>query len=105
MPRSFSLQREVMPTLDGAEQAEILLPLPMPANAAQNRDHEDYNIIGKLKPGVPYSMRRPKWIPSPRGCATLVVDRDVRAAITDGSQFGRSVTAERTVPRIAGPSA
>ncbi len=52
MPRSFSLPREVMPTLDGAEQAEILLPLPLPADAAQNRDHEDYNIIGKLKPGV-----------------------------------------------------
>lgn len=52
MPRSFSLPREVMPTLDGAEQAEILLPLPLPANATQNRDHEDYNIVGKLKPGV-----------------------------------------------------
>jgi predicted permease len=52
MPRSFSLPREVMPTLDGAEQAEILLPLPLAANAAQNRDHEDYNILGKLKPGV-----------------------------------------------------
>ena len=52
MPRSFSLPREVMPTLDGAEQAEVLLPLPLPADAAQNRDHEDYNIIGKLKPGV-----------------------------------------------------
>src|ERR1700760_554620 len=52
MPRSFSLPREVMPTLDGAEQAEILLPLTLPANAAQNRDHEDYNILGKLKPGV-----------------------------------------------------
>ena len=52
MPHSFSLPREVLPTLDGAEQADILLPLPMPADAAQNRDHEDYNIIGKLKPGV-----------------------------------------------------
>ncbi len=52
MPRSFSLAREVMPTVDGAEQAEILLPLPLPANAAQNRDHEDYNIVAKLKPGV-----------------------------------------------------
>ena len=52
MPRWFSLSREVMPTLDGAEQAEILLPLPLPASAAQNRDHEDYNILAKLKPGV-----------------------------------------------------
>ena len=52
LPRSFSLPREVMPTLDGAEQAEILLPLPLGPEAAQNRDHEDYNIIGKLRPGV-----------------------------------------------------
>jgi len=52
MPRSFALPREVMPTLGGAEEAEVLLPLPLPDNAAQNRDHEDYNIIGKLRPGV-----------------------------------------------------
>jgi predicted permease len=52
MPQNFSLPREVLPTLDGAEQADILVPLPLPADAAQNRDHEDYNIMGKLKPGV-----------------------------------------------------
>ena len=52
MPPGFSLPREVLPTLGGAEQADILLPLPLPAEAAQNRDHEDYNIMGKLKPGV-----------------------------------------------------
>jgi predicted permease len=52
MPPSFSLPREVLPTLGGAEQADILLPLPLPADAAQNRDHEDYNILGKLKPGI-----------------------------------------------------
>jgi predicted permease len=52
LPRSFSLPREVMPTLDGAEQAEVLLPLPLAGDAAQMRDHEDYNIVGKLKPGV-----------------------------------------------------
>ena len=52
MSRAFSLPREVLPTLDGAEQADILLPLPLPLDAAQNRDHEDYNIMGKLRPGV-----------------------------------------------------
>jgi len=52
MPQGFSLPREVMPTLDGAEQADILVPLPLGPNAAQARGHEDYNIIGKLKPGV-----------------------------------------------------
>jgi predicted permease len=52
LPKSFSLPREVMPTLDGAEQADILLPLPLPPDAARIRDHEDYNIIAKLRPGV-----------------------------------------------------
>ncbi len=52
LPASFSLPREVMPTLGGAEEAEILLPLPLAANAAELRNREDYNIIGRLKPGV-----------------------------------------------------
>ena len=58
MPQSFALPREVLPTLDGAEQAEILLPLPMALNAAQVRGHEDYNIIGKLKSGVSLEQAR-----------------------------------------------
>jgi predicted permease len=53
LPQDFSLPQEVLPLLDGTEQAEIFLPLPLaPAAASQVRDHEDYNIIGKLKPGV-----------------------------------------------------
>ena len=51
-PKTFALPREVLPTLDGAEQADILLPLPLAADAARVREHEDYNIIAKLKPGV-----------------------------------------------------
>ncbi len=52
LPARFDLPRDVMPTLGGAEHAEVLLPLPLAANAAQIRNREDYNIIGKLKPGV-----------------------------------------------------
>jgi predicted permease len=52
LPETFSLPREVMPTLYGAEQSEIILPLPMPPKAAEIRTHEDYNIVGRLKPGV-----------------------------------------------------
>ena len=52
LPQSFSLPREVLPTLYGTEQAEIFLPLPLAADAAQHRTNEDYNIVGKLKPGV-----------------------------------------------------
>ncbi len=53
LPQSFSLPQEVLPLLDGTEQAEIFLPLPLtPAAASLVRDHEDYNIVGKLKPDV-----------------------------------------------------
>jgi predicted permease len=58
MPRSFALPREVLPTLDGAEQSEILLPLPLTPNAAQVRGHEDYNVLGKLRVGVPLEQAR-----------------------------------------------
>ena len=52
LPARFDLPREVMPTLGGAEHAEVLLPLPLAADAARIRNREDYNIIGRLKPGV-----------------------------------------------------
>src|SRR6516162_6149944 len=53
LPQSFTLSQEVLPLLYGTDQAEIFLPLPLaPAVASQVRDHEDYNIVGKLKPGV-----------------------------------------------------
>ena len=52
MPRSFSLRREVMPTLGVAADAEVLLPLPLGPKAPQIRGREDYNILAKLKPGV-----------------------------------------------------
>jgi predicted permease len=52
LPQRFSLPREVLPLLDGTEQAEIFLPLPLASAASQVRTHEDYNIVGKLKPEV-----------------------------------------------------
>jgi predicted permease len=52
MPASFSLNKEVMPAVNGIENADILLPLPMPDSARSNRGNEDYNIFAKLKPGI-----------------------------------------------------
>src|SRR6185503_13440350 len=52
LPETFRLPREVMPTLGVAEDGEIFLPLPLPPAAPTTRTREDYNIIGKLKPGV-----------------------------------------------------
>jgi predicted permease len=58
MPKSFSLPREVLPTLDGAEQGDLLIPMPLPPTAADMRSHEDFNIIGKLRPGVSLQQAR-----------------------------------------------
>jgi len=52
LPRSFSLPREVMPTLGVVEDAEVVLPLPLAANAASVRNREDYNVIATLAPGA-----------------------------------------------------
>jgi len=52
LPKSFSLPHEVLPTLYGPEQPDIFLPFPLGPQAAGVRTHEDYNIVGKLKPGV-----------------------------------------------------
>ncbi|HXO38447.1 MAG TPA: ABC transporter permease, partial [Candidatus Acidoferrum sp.] len=58
LPKNFSLPREVMPTLDGAEQSDLLLPMPQIPNFAEDRGHEDYNIIAKLRPGVTVEQAR-----------------------------------------------
>ena len=52
LPKSFSLPREVLPTLDSAERSDLLLPMPQFPTFATDRGFEDYNIVGKLKPGV-----------------------------------------------------
>jgi predicted permease len=52
LPASFSLRREVMPTLGGARDAEIVIPLSLSAEAPTVRTAEDYNILAKLKAGV-----------------------------------------------------
>ena len=52
LPKSFSLPHEVLPTLYGPEQPDVFLPFPLGPKAAGIRTHEDYNILGKLKPGV-----------------------------------------------------
>ena len=52
LPASFSLPRDVLPLLYGGEVTEIVLPLPLSDAAPRTRNREDYNIVGKLRPGV-----------------------------------------------------
>jgi predicted permease len=58
LPASFTLPREVMPTLGVVDDAEVVLPLPLAANAAEVRNREDYNVIATLKPGATIARAR-----------------------------------------------
>ena len=51
LPESFSLPREVLPTVGIAADADLLIPFPLAPNAAEARNREDFNIFGRLKPG------------------------------------------------------
>jgi predicted permease len=51
LPESFSLPHEVLPTLGIAADADLVIPLPLVPPAAQARNREDYNVVGRLKAG------------------------------------------------------
>ncbi|HXD32322.1 MAG TPA: ABC transporter permease [Pyrinomonadaceae bacterium] len=52
MAADFSLNREIMPTVNRIGNADLLLPLPMSEKLRSTRTNEDYNIFGKLKAGT-----------------------------------------------------
>jgi predicted permease len=52
MPSDFLLNKEVMPTVGGVEQAEMLLPLPLSEEEMSAQGDENYNVMARLKPGV-----------------------------------------------------
>ncbi len=52
LPVGFELTRQVMPTVNAIERADIFLPLPLSEAARANRANEDFNILARLKPGI-----------------------------------------------------
>lgn len=52
LPQSSPLPHEDLPTLYGADRTDVLLSFPLPEGFSSIRTHEDYNIIGKLRPGI-----------------------------------------------------
>jgi len=52
LPRDFLLNHEVMPTAATLAKIEVLLPLPLGADAVKQRGNENFNLMARLKPGV-----------------------------------------------------
>ena len=48
----FLLNHEVMATVGSIDKADIILPLPLGADAVNRRGDENYNLMGRLKRGV-----------------------------------------------------
>jgi putative ABC transport system permease protein len=48
----FMLNAEVMPTVASITRMDLFLPLQMPADWVNRRGDENYNLMGRLKPGV-----------------------------------------------------
>lgn len=52
LQNGFVLTSEVMPSETPMDKMDIFAPLPLAANAVNNRGDENYNIVARLKPGV-----------------------------------------------------
>jgi len=52
MAADFVFNKEVMPAVNGIQNVDLLLPLPLNETARSNRGGEDFNVFAKLKPGV-----------------------------------------------------
>jgi predicted permease len=52
LPKDFSLDYEVMPTVGGRVRPELFLPLPLSAERMNHHGDENYNVLARLKPGA-----------------------------------------------------
>jgi predicted permease len=52
MPKDFSLDYEVMPTVGGMVRPELFLPLPLSAERMNHHGDENYNVLARLKRGT-----------------------------------------------------
>jgi predicted permease len=52
LPKGFSLDYEVMPTVGGMVRPELFLPLPLSAERMNHHGDENYNVLARLKPGA-----------------------------------------------------
>ncbi len=54
----FLLNAEIMPTVASIRQMDVIVPLPLGADAVSRRGDENYNLMARLKPGVTMTQAR-----------------------------------------------
>jgi predicted permease len=58
LQRDFVINSDVMPSEEPMDKLDVFLPLPLAADAEQNRGDENYNILVRLKPGISVQQAR-----------------------------------------------
>ena len=48
----FLMNAEIMPTVASIQQMDVFVPLPLAADAVNDRGNENFNLMARLKPGV-----------------------------------------------------
>jgi predicted permease len=56
MPKDFSLGKEMTATVGNIERIDIMLPLPITVEMANDHESWSFNVMGRLKPGVTLSQ-------------------------------------------------
>ena len=52
MPPNCDLNNETLPAYRPVDDLDVLMPLPLPATAERDLDHEDYTVLARMRPGV-----------------------------------------------------
>lgn len=96
LQRDFMLNAEVMPSEGPMDKVDIFLPLPLGPDAAQRRGDENYNIVVRLKPGVPCNKRKPISTSSPAASARKTSAAAASECISSASGTNRRRRAAST---------
>jgi predicted permease len=52
LPPNCDLNNETLPAYHPVDDLDVLMPLPLPATAERDLDHEDYTVLARMRPGV-----------------------------------------------------
>jgi predicted permease len=86
MASDFSLGQEVMPTVGGVPEAELLLSLPMGEKEMASQGDENYNVLARLKRSVTIAQAQ-----SELDAAVASLQRQFPNRYTDARRFSMSV--------------
>ena len=78
LPADFQLDNEVLPVVGGGSALDVVLSLQLSEDRLSSRGSENYNIVGKLKPGVTIDQAQSQL----DGIAQMIIEQHEQSAET-----------------------